>query len=254
MNRSPQLGNLRASKSVMVGISPGLPSDQWIREVAAWEAFVWTGYQTLLSASIIGPSVFDAEGDNYRDEPTSAGDRQLCQSLRMRKAGGFANVNVFALVFLTTVTAILTFLNAFILKFCIFLSRFRKALAPRIERWVQDGIFQLQRRAFDAQDEGGWVGLEREIPITGEREMLNELFIASHGIREKKSVGSFETGDSSGSSGKGKEATVSVDKMKEEVEWRRFRVSVGRVDTSATLVDGDVRDDKVKKCNLDGEA
>lgn len=201
----------------------------------------------LLSASIIGPTVFDAEGDSYRDEPASVGDKMLCQALRMRKAGGFANVNVFALVFLTTVAAVVTFLNLFILRFCIFLSRFRKALAPRIERWVQDGVFHLQRKAFDAQDEGRWVDLEKEIPVTREGYMLRELCIASHVVKEKRSVDSLETEVSVGTNGKGKDVREGVDEMKEEVEWRRFRVSVGRVDTSATLVDGDAGGEKLVK-------
>ncbi|KAL5380203.1 hypothetical protein DPSP01_008004 [Paraphaeosphaeria sporulosa] len=253
LNRSPQLGNLRASKSIMVGISPGLPADQWIREVAAWEAFVWTGYQTLLSASVIGPGVFDANGESYRDEPTIPGDRMLCQALRMRKAGGFANVNVFALVFLTTVAAVVTFLNVFILRFCIFLSRFRRALAPRIERWVQDGVFHLQRRAFEARGEGTWVDLEKEIPVTRVREMLGDLGVASHTLKEEKSVGSFETGESSGDRGKRKVVREEGYEMKEDVEWRRFRVSVGRVDTSATLVDGDAGADEIEKNGKGGK-
>ncbi|KAL1608326.1 hypothetical protein SLS60_003267 [Paraconiothyrium brasiliense] len=250
MNRSPQLGNLRASKAVMVGISPGLPDDQWIREVTAWEAFVWSGYQTLLSASVIGPKVFDAEGDTYRDEPTSIGDRMLCQSLKMRKAGGFANVNVFALVFLTTVAAIVTFLNIFILRFCVFLSKFRKALAPRIERWVQDGVFQLQRRAFDAQDEGCWIDLEKEIPITRARERLNELFLTEHVVGKKKSLGRLMTEDTTNGGGKMKD-TKETYHGEQEVDWRRFRISVGRADTNSTLVDGGERNGIGKKVQMD---
>ncbi|OAG05586.1 uncharacterized protein CC84DRAFT_1243985 [Paraphaeosphaeria sporulosa] len=202
LNRSPQLGNLRASKSIM---------------------------------------------------PTIPGDRMLCQALRMRKAGGFANVNVFALVFLTTVAAVVTFLNVFILRFCIFLSRFRRALAPRIERWVQDGVFHLQRRAFEARGEGTWVDLEKEIPVTRVREMLGDLGVASHTLKEEKSVGSFETGESSGDRGKRKVVREEGYEMKEDVEWRRFRVSVGRVDTSATLVDGDAGADEIEKNGKGGK-
>lgn len=248
MNMGPSLGSLRASKLVMIGISPGLPDDQWIQEVAAWEAFVWTGYQTMLSASVIGPKAFDPDGDDYREEPTSLGDRKLCQSLRMRKSGGFANINVFALAFLTTFAILISMFSMFVLRFCIFLSRFRKALAPRIDRWVQDGIFQLQRRAFDAQDEGHWVGLEKEIPITDQRVRLNQLYDTVPIVKEMKPARSFETA-SEQEQGTQKDESRNEKEEEEEPEWKRFRVSVMRVDTSATLVGGDEQG-KDKKSDL----
>jgi hypothetical protein len=55
------------------------------------------------------------------------------------------------------------------------MSRFRSALAPRLDHWVQDGVFQLQRRAFEAQESGTWVNTEDEIPVTARYEMLHEL-------------------------------------------------------------------------------
>ncbi|KAF1957462.1 hypothetical protein CC80DRAFT_470752 [Byssothecium circinans] len=171
----PGYGNLLAGKTVIRGISEGLPDDQWIRELVNWERISWTAYQMLLSVSIIGPKVFDEFADEYREAPKTEGDRALCRSLKMRKAGGFANVNVFALVFIITFSTFITVFNMTVLRFFIFLSRFRRALAPRIDRWVQDGIFQLQRRAFEAEGVGNWVDLEKEVPVTMEREYLAEL-------------------------------------------------------------------------------
>ncbi|KAF2638963.1 hypothetical protein P280DRAFT_67807 [Massarina eburnea CBS 473.64] len=171
----PEMGMLLASKSIMNGVSEALPDDQWIRELVGWEAITWTAYQMLISSSVIGPKVFDEFADEYREVPNSVGDQKLCQSLKMRKSGGFANINVFALSFIVTFATVITVFNWTVLRFFIFLSRFRRALAPRIERWVQDGIFQLQRRAFEAQGEGSWIDLEKEVPITSEREMLAQL-------------------------------------------------------------------------------
>ncbi|KAJ4302760.1 hypothetical protein N0V90_001651 [Kalmusia sp. IMI 367209] len=243
-NRSPHLNNLRASKTVQIGISPGLPDDQWVQEIIGWEAFVWSGYQTMLTTSVIGPKVFDESGDDYRDSPTDAGDKQLCQSLKMRKAGGFANVNVFALIFLTTFSVVITLFNILILRFCIFLSKFRAALAPRIERWVQDGIFQLQRRAFEAEDEGMWVDLEKEIPVTKRSERLKELTVAPHVVWGKQSVGSFKTDETKVEEIKAKRA--------DEDEQPSFRISVGRVDTGATLIEESAANEKVLEKRCDG--
>lgn len=190
---------------------------------------------------MIGASVFDrAGGDTYTDVPASTGDSQLCQSLRMRKAGGFANVNVFALVFVTTFSVVLSLLGTFVLKFCIFLARWRRALAPRVERWVADGVWQVQRRAFEAQEEGAWRGVGEEVPVTEEREMLRWWGGEDRWVGKKISCGSL------GEEGRDKEGDGKKGGEEEEVEWKRFRVSVGRVDTGATLVDGEDGDKKEK--------
>lgn len=89
------------------------------------------------------------------------------------------NINVFGLAFIIAFSTSITLVNLVLLKFLVFLSRFRQALAPRLDRWVQDGVFQLQRRAFEAHGEGVWMDLEKEIPITTRKEMLRELPISS---------------------------------------------------------------------------
>jgi hypothetical protein len=60
-----------------------------------------------------------------------------------------------------------------LLRFLIYLSQFRNALSPRIERWIQDGIFQLQRRAYEDQSE--WQDIDKEIPVTVTRVKLQDL-------------------------------------------------------------------------------
>ncbi|KAF2024892.1 hypothetical protein EK21DRAFT_20904, partial [Setomelanomma holmii] len=168
-----------AQSKVTGATSPGLPDDQWIKEVTAWEARVWASYQTLLSIAVVGPLIFDEFASEYTEPVVDDGDRQLCQSLKMRKSGGFANINVFALTFVTAFSLIITICNTLILRFFIFMSRFRTALAPRIDRWIQDGVYQMQRRAFEAQSQGCWVQLEQEVPITLQQEKLHELPVDS---------------------------------------------------------------------------
>jgi hypothetical protein len=90
-----------------------------------------------------------------------------------------SNINVFALAFVITFSALVTFCNTFILRFFIFMAKFRAALAPRIDHWVQDGVYQLQRRAFEAQGHDRWLYLEEEIPITLNIEKLRQLPVES---------------------------------------------------------------------------
>ncbi|KAF2180391.1 hypothetical protein K469DRAFT_714765 [Zopfia rhizophila CBS 207.26] len=54
----------------------------------------------------------------------------------MRKLGGFVNINVFGLVFIVAVSSIVAILDITLLKFLVYMSRFRRALAPRLDRWV----------------------------------------------------------------------------------------------------------------------
>lgn len=82
---------------------------------------------------------------------------------------------MFAFALILTFSAVVSFVNYFILRFFIFLKRFRKSLAPRLDRWVNDGIFQIQRRAFEANDSPAWTGLDKEIPTTVESAPLTEL-------------------------------------------------------------------------------
>ena len=91
----------------------------------------------------------------------------------------FRNFNVFGLVFIITVACVVTILDLVLLKFLVFLRRSRRGLASRLDSWIQDGVFQLQRRAFEAHGEGTWVKLDQEIPSTMKGNKLHELPLES---------------------------------------------------------------------------
>jgi hypothetical protein len=65
------------------------PSDQWITEVQGWEAFVWASSQVSVADYAIGPSIRDPGVVDYVIRPATTGDKELCGSMKMRKAGGF---------------------------------------------------------------------------------------------------------------------------------------------------------------------
>lgn len=67
-----------------------LPDDQWVKEVVNWENFGWAGFQIMLSDTAVGPKIRSQLADSYTNAPATAADSALCQSLKMRKAGGFA--------------------------------------------------------------------------------------------------------------------------------------------------------------------
>lgn len=66
-----------------------LPNDQWQREVVRWEAIAWAGLQALLTDFAIGPKHRDPNADSYVKQASTPGEKQLCQSQKMQKSGGF---------------------------------------------------------------------------------------------------------------------------------------------------------------------
>jgi hypothetical protein len=90
-----------------------------------------------------------------------------------------SNVNVFGMVFVITVSVLFAIVDILLLRVLIFLDKLRPVLSPRIERWIQDGVLQLQRRAYEAHGEGTWSQLDKEVPLTRSNEKLDELPLAS---------------------------------------------------------------------------
>lgn len=87
---------------------------------------------------------------------------------------------MFGLSFIIGLACLVTILNLLMLKLFIFLGVFRRALAPRIDRWIQDGVFQLQRRAYESDAQSTWKHLNSEIPITESPDLLYELPLKAH--------------------------------------------------------------------------
>ncbi|CAI6342197.1 unnamed protein product [Periconia digitata] len=168
----PLRDQLLAGEQIVKGYTEGLPNDQWIKEVAVWESYVWAALQITLADYAVGTTLRDPAAVNYTNAPVTAAEKELCGSILMKKSGGFANVNVFGLTFIVTSTIIFSCLNIYILRFFIFLSKSRRALAPRLDQWVNDGVFQLQRRAFEAKNQGKWTKIDSEIPVTEKEEVL----------------------------------------------------------------------------------
>jgi hypothetical protein len=153
-----------------------LPDDQWITEVKTWYHVFWSQMQLLFSASAAGPEMigFPVHEDYWR-RPSTAGEKQLCGMQKMRRSGGFANINVFGLSFVIAFSLAMLLIDVVLLRLLIFLSKFRQLLSPRIERWIQDGIWQLQSRAYEAQRQGSWENLEKEVPLTKKGDLLSGL-------------------------------------------------------------------------------
>ncbi|KAF2871909.1 hypothetical protein BDV95DRAFT_28836 [Massariosphaeria phaeospora] len=157
------------------GTVKSMPDNQWVVETQYWEYNVWASIQGAISDYAIGPAVRAPSEESMVGKPVTDGEKALCNAQKMRKAGGFVNINCFGLVFIVVVSCTFMALDIGLLHFLIYLSKFRRALAPRSDRWIQDGVLQLQRRAYEGQGQGTWTNLDQEIPLTVEKELLSDL-------------------------------------------------------------------------------
>jgi hypothetical protein len=101
--------------------------------------------------------------------------------------------------FVIATALLFAIIDTVLLRFLIYLSTFRKALSPRIDRWIQDGVLQLQRRAYEAHKEGTWSGLSKEVPLTDAKELLAELPLASLPSANTSTVSTPASGSQSSS-------------------------------------------------------
>jgi hypothetical protein len=70
-------------------VSAQIPPDQWIIEARGAESFAWAAMQVSIGDYAIGPGVRHRDLLNATQKPETSGDQSLCNSVKMRKAGGF---------------------------------------------------------------------------------------------------------------------------------------------------------------------
>lgn len=171
----PEPYKIETKATSSAGMVNKLADDQWVREVEGWNAISWAGHQIVLAEYAVGQSVRDPTAPDYTRPPTSAGEKSLCGMQKMRKAGGFVNINVFGLVFIITVSCLVTIIDITLLRFISLLKKIKNFDSPRLERWMKDGLWQLQRHAYEAHGAGVWKDLTDEVPTIAEYTVLPDL-------------------------------------------------------------------------------
>ncbi|KAF2733301.1 hypothetical protein EJ04DRAFT_605754 [Polyplosphaeria fusca] len=157
------------------GFVEALPGDQWIQELQGWNSIVWAGHQALIADYSIGPTIRDPLSTSYVLPPSNNAEKSLCGMQKMRKPGGFMNINVFGLIFIIVISNVVTIVDLTLLRFIAVVKKIKKFDSPRLDRWVQDGLFHLQRHAYEAYGEGKWEDLTSEVPTTVEQTEFPDL-------------------------------------------------------------------------------
>lgn len=177
---------------------PSLRNGFWKQEVLGWEQEALASLQIAMAHYAIGPRTLDRKGQGVSwAKPETAAEKTQCTIQKMKAIRGFVNVNFFGLVFILTFSVLAMIIDLSLLKFLVYLSRFRRVLGPRIERWIQDGGWQLQRRAHEGEGYRNWMNLEAEIPLTEKAILLKDLPILrvpgkSPGIVQARTFGSMQ--------------------------------------------------------------
>ncbi|KAF2020984.1 hypothetical protein BU24DRAFT_487495 [Aaosphaeria arxii CBS 175.79] len=172
-------GGLKASDYVDTGGRVmSHPDNLWLRELSTWESHTWAASQIVFADYAMGPKNRNSMAKSV--EPKTPGEKQLCGSLKVHKPGGFVNINYFGLVFILTIATFVTVVDLVLLRLLIVLKSFRPAaISARIDRWLQDGVWQLQRHAYEGHGQGDWEHLEKEVPVTALETALSDLPIGS---------------------------------------------------------------------------
>ncbi|KAF7192392.1 hypothetical protein HII31_06424 [Pseudocercospora fuligena] len=154
----------------------GVPGDQWKLDVKTMETYVRAQLQTMLAKQATG-----FEGARCMTyPPTTEAERLSCRNRKVVKQGGFANINVFGLAFTLVMFGVLTTLDFGVLRFFLLLEKPSTSRRSRIRHWIQDGVFQLQRAAYEAWEKDiVWTRQGKEIPTTQSR----MTYLASCGVR-----------------------------------------------------------------------
>lgn len=171
----PRRYKVEDEMSTLGGFVNDLPNDQWVREVQGWTSVAWAAHQIIIAEYAIGPSVRERNAKQVTRAPANQGEKDLCGMQKMRKPGGFVNINLFGLVFIICVSCTVTIIDLLLLRFIVLLKNKDKLKSPRFDRWIQEGVFQLLRKGHEANGEAVWTNLNAEVPITVEKTKLPDL-------------------------------------------------------------------------------
>lgn len=166
------------------GFIASVPKDHWIEELRGWYSIIWAAHQAIVTDYAIGPTVRTPLAEPYTVPPSSDAERHLCGTQKMRKPGGFVNFNFFGLVFIIIVSSVFTLIDITLLRFIALLKKITRSDTPRLDRWIQDGLFHLQRLAYEAHGERGWKDLTEEVPTTVRRTTFTDLPLRYEAPRE----------------------------------------------------------------------
>jgi hypothetical protein len=150
-------------------LSTALPPDQWTKEVIHWVQINLANMQRRTVNFVLGPT--SSEAQKYVIQPATDLERDLC-SQQMIFSPTSMSFTVFGVALILVAGALLILLDFLLPTLVGCIQRKTKKGLRCGEEWAIESTLQLQRMAFERDDQGTWSGIESSVPVTAYGEKL----------------------------------------------------------------------------------
>lgn len=143
-----------------------LPNDQWVVELAAWNAITLARVQATVLEYATGPSnVVEQGGRIIKPKVDDKVGQNICKRQLILNVAGYQNFNMLGVTLILVISSILILMGWTV---DIIVGWIQKWMGKHYARlcWVQDGYLQLQRMAYEGAGHAGWEGSVDDVPLT----------------------------------------------------------------------------------------
>ncbi|KAH6679397.1 hypothetical protein B0J14DRAFT_686453 [Halenospora varia] len=143
-----------------------LPNDQWVVELAAWNAITLARVQATVLEYATGPSnVVEQRGRIIKPKVDDKVGQNICKRQLILNVAGYQNFNMLGVTLILVISSILILVGWTV---DIIVGWIQKWMGKHYARlsWVQDGYLQLQRMAYEGAGHAGWEGSADDVPLT----------------------------------------------------------------------------------------
>lgn len=150
----------------------GIPPYQWKLEMFTWFNFLLAVTQSAITHLAAGPGIVRPDFDQLA-EPLSL--PSICHGQRMGAPDGYSNINVLGFIIVVVLSAAVIITNLTLVPVLTFLHRYDVRLFPFIGLWIQDGMLQVQRKAYEGINYTGWSSKSSDVPTMESNALLLAL-------------------------------------------------------------------------------
>lgn len=143
-----------------------LPDDQWVIELAAWNAIALARIQATVLEYATGPiNVVEQGGKIIRPTSDNKVGQKICKRQLIFNIAGYQNFNMLGVILILVISSAFVIVS---LVLDIVVGWIQGWMGKHYARlsWVEDGYLQLQRMAYEGAGHVGWKGSADNVPIT----------------------------------------------------------------------------------------
>lgn len=143
-----------------------LPDDQWVLELASWNAISLARIQAAVLEYATGPiNVVEQGGQIAKPASNDTVGQNICKRQLIFNVAGYQNFNMLGVMLILILSSVLVVLS-WVLD--IVVGWIQASMGRNHARlsWVEDGYLQLQRMAYEGAGHVGWKGSAENVPIT----------------------------------------------------------------------------------------